>query len=310
MSELKRRIPKITNEKETELSTVKDKKSTNTNLPLRVLSRIVVITSLLIVVYFTSKDGKLITFAKQSEVLAGKGQILECSSDYIKELDKYEGCLPKECKRFVTDKVISEKESLDLLQVAKKGLKYGGSSGGASILDLHSGALSKGQYFINIYKEEGMKNLFSEKDFNSFKVVKEKIKYAIANHFGVLPSKIYLTQPTFFSEFTAKNAVILHDEYWHPHVDKVTYQSFHYTTLLYFSDYGIDFQGGRFVFVDEKFNKTVEPRKGRLSIFTSGAENMHYVEKVESGTRYAMTISFTCDQQYAIEDPSINKYIN
>lgn len=64
------------------------------------------------------------------------------------------------------------------------------------------------------------------------------------------------------------------------------------------------------MFVDEKHNKTVEPRLARLSIFTSGAENLHYVEKVTSGTRYAMTISFTCDKNYAIEDPSTNKYIN
>lgn len=85
-----------------------------------------------------------------------------------------------------------------------------------------------------------------------------------------------------------------------------TYKSFHYTTLLYLGDYNIDFKGGRFVFVDEKFNRTVEPRKARLSMFTSGRENLHYVEKVTSGIRYAMTISFTCDQQYAIQDPSTN----
>lgn len=87
-----------------------------------------------------------------------------------------------------------------------------------------------------------------------------------------------------------------------------TYQSFHYTTLLYLGDYNIDFKGGRFVFVDNKFNSTVEPRKSRLSMFTSGHENLHYVEKVISGTRYAMTISFTCDKQHAIEDPNTNKY--
>lgn len=64
------------------------------------------------------------------------------------------------------------------------------------------------------------------------------------------------------------------------------------------------------MFIDEKVNRTVEPRKARLSMFTSGKENMHYVEKVTSGVRYAMTISFTCDKKYAIEDPTINKYTN
>ncbi|XP_013169708.1 PREDICTED: 2-oxoglutarate and iron-dependent oxygenase domain-containing protein 3-like [Papilio xuthus] len=311
MTELRRRTKKsISNEKTDNDSINTKEKSKLSNLPLRVLSRVVVIFSLLTIVYFSSKNDKTITFARQSDILAGKGQIIDCSEKYIKEIDKYEGCFPKECKRFVTDKVISESESLELLQIAKKGLKYGRSSGGASILDLHSGALSKGQHFVNIYKRDDMKNLFTETDFNVFKVVKEKIKYAIAHHFGVLPSKIYLTHPTFFSEINPKNAVTIHDEYWHAHVDKETYKSFHYTTLLYLSNYNKDFEGGRFVFVDEKHNKTVEPRLARLSIFTSGAENLHYVEKVTSGTRYAMTISFTCDKNYAIEDPSTKKYTN
>jgi hypothetical protein len=44
---------------------------------------------------------------------------------------------------------------------------------------------------------------------------------------------------------------------------------------------------------------------GRVSMFTSGSENLHYVERVTSGTRYALTVSFTCDQKYAIEDPTL-----
>ena len=41
------------------------------------------------------------------------------------------------------DNVVSEKESDQLLALAKKGFAKGGGSGGASILDLHSGAISK-----------------------------------------------------------------------------------------------------------------------------------------------------------------------
>ena len=50
----------------------------------------------------------------------------------------------------------------------------------------------------------------------------------------------------------------------------------------------------------------VEPKKGRVSIFTSGAENPHYVEKVLSGVRYAITVSFTCDPSKAIPDLQMN----
>lgn len=42
-----------------------------------------------------------------------------------------------------------------------------------------------------------------------------------------------------------------------------TYGSFHYTSLLYLSDYATDFDGGRLVFVDgASGNVTVEPKKG------------------------------------------------
>lgn len=44
---------------------------------------------------------------------------------------------------------------------------------------------------------------------------------------------------------------------------------------------------------------------GRVSFFSSGSENLHHVEKVVWGTRYAITVSFTCDPDYAIDDPSL-----
>lgn len=47
---------------------------------------------------------------------------------------------------------------------------------------------------------------------------------------------------------------------------------------------------------------------GRLSFFTSGAENPHYVEKLKRGIRYAITVSFTCDASKAISDPNIKEH--
>merc|ERR1711974_478166 len=82
-------------------------------------------------------------------------------------------------------------------------------------------------------------------------------------------------------------AVTPHDEYWHDHIDKETYPSFHYTSLLYLSEYKRDFAGGRFMFIDEgsKLNRSIEPKDGRVSAFTSGPENRHMVEPVTGGTR-------------------------
>jgi hypothetical protein len=36
----------------------------------------------------------------------------------------------------------------------------------------------------------------------------------------------------------------IHDEYWHPHADRNNTPHYHYSGLLYMSDYGKDFTGG------------------------------------------------------------------
>lgn len=82
-----------------------------------------------------------------------------------------------------------------------------------------------------------------------------------------------------------------------------TYESFHYTSLLYLTDYEQDFTGGRLIWIDPKVNVTLEPRKGRVAMFSSGEENFHFVERVKSGTRYTITVSFTCDHTKSIADP-------
>ena len=223
---------------------------------------------------------------------------IPCSKDYG---SGFQQCVPKRCGRCIMDNLFEKEKMVRLRQIAEKGLKYGGSNGGASILDLHSGALSRGEKFINIYSIG--KKIFSKGDFELYKEIKDKIHETVANEFGIPKTSLYLTKPTFFSRINGKPAKTLHDEYWHPHIDKETYKSFYYTSLLYLTEYGVDFQGGRFMFVGFPSNKTVEPRVGRLSFFTSGSENQHFVEPVESGTRYAITVSFTCDRKFAINDP-------
>lgn len=87
--------------------------------------------------------------------------------------------------------------------------------------------------------------------------MRDKVKLAIASHFGLDADNLYLTHPTFFSRITNAEAKTPHDEYWHLHVDKETYPTFHYTSLLYLTDHGDDFEGGEFVFVDgnDKINR-------------------------------------------------------
>ncbi|XP_017690323.1 PREDICTED: 2-oxoglutarate and iron-dependent oxygenase domain-containing protein 3 [Lepidothrix coronata] len=250
------------------------------------------------------QDGVTEVLAHRSDSLRDKFVEIPCSEDYDSHR-RFEGCTPRRCGRGVSDAIITREEAERIRRIAERGLSLGGSDGGASILDLHSGALSLGKHFVNLYRYFGDKihDIFTEEDFALYRDVRQRIQQRIAEVFGISSSSMYLTKPTFFSRMNSTEAKTTHDEYWHPHVDKVTYGSFDYTSLLYLSDYTQDFGGGRFVFLDADSNKTVEPRAGRVSFFTSGSENLHRVEKVHWGTRFAITISFTCNPEHGIGDP-------
>uniref|UniRef100_A0A6B2F2Y3 Fe2OG dioxygenase domain-containing protein n=1 Tax=Bothriechis nigroviridis TaxID=88079 RepID=A0A6B2F2Y3_BOTNI len=254
--------------------------------------------------YLFSEDGVTEVLAHHGESIPDKFIEVPCSEDYDSH-KRFEGCTPRKCGRGITDAIINREEAEQIRRIAERGLSLGGSDGGASILDLHSGALSLGKHFVNMYRyfNDKIHDIFTDEDFQLYRDVRLRIQQKIALAFGISSSSMYLTKPTFFSRINNSEAKTTHDEYWHPHIDKVTYGSFDYTSLLYLSDYAEDFGGGRFVFMDEGANRTVEPRAGRVSFFTSGSENLHHVEKVHWGTRYAITISFTCNPDHGIRDP-------
>ncbi|XP_060535901.1 2-oxoglutarate and iron-dependent oxygenase domain-containing protein 3-like isoform X2 [Cylas formicarius] len=272
----------------------------------RLWSKAVVMLGITLYIWYFSKSNRESVLARQDKTYAGRGQHVECDLDYLDEIRHYPGCVPKKCGRYVSDQIVTAEEADVLLWLAKKGMSIGGSTGGATIMDLHSGALSYKDNFINFYTMVKQK-FISPSELTVYQIVRTKIQNAIAECFGIDVDSLYLTHPTFFSRLTGKDPVTAHDEYWLIHVDKHTYESFHYTSLLYLNDYGIDFKGGRFIYLDQmidaKQNVSVEPRKGRVSMFTSGAENPHYVERVIEGERFAITISFTCDESKKISDP-------
>lgn len=274
-------------------------------------SRCVLIIGVLIYMFmYGNKGGKETSLALQKDVHEYRSQAVDCDKTYLEDLNRFEGCAVQKCGRFTTDKLVFASDAQTLLGMAQRAMALGGGNGGATILDLHSGALSYGDKFINIYSvlpdKKHTEQTFSKADFAVYKMVKERIQSTIAQIYKLQKSSLYLTQPTFFSRLTNAEPKTPHDEYWHEHIDKDTYESFHYTALLYLSDYSVDFTGGRFVFLDPykktTHNVTIEPRMGRVAIFTSGAENKHRVERVLTGTRYALTIAFTCDRNKAIDE--------
>uniref|UniRef100_A0A493T2Y2 2-oxoglutarate and iron dependent oxygenase domain containing 3 n=1 Tax=Anas platyrhynchos platyrhynchos TaxID=8840 RepID=A0A493T2Y2_ANAPP len=228
--------------------------------------------------------------ARGSEAVRDRFVEVACSGDYGAGR-RFEGCTPRKCGRGVTDAVITREEA-ERIRSSEEAVKL--NEGGCRRIEKGASLFKWGLYAVST---------FSVLCCVLCSDVRRRIQEKIAQTFGISSSAMYLTKPTFFSRINSTEAKTTHDEYWHPHIDKVTYGSFDYTSLLYLSDYAEDFGGGRFVFMDEGSNKTIEPRTGRVSFFTSGSENLHRVEKVRWGTRYAVTISFTCNPDHGIGDP-------
>ena len=213
---------------------------------------------------------------------------------------RHPACSPQDCARIVVREFLTTQQTSQLVNLMKKALIHGRSDGGASIFDFHSGAISKGDKFINVYSVHtatGGDPVFNLEEFDVLYRVIEMVHTRVAVYFGLDRDKLYLTNPTFFSEMTARPARTIHDEYWHTHIDKQTYEAFYYTSLIYLSEQDRDFKGGSFVYEDNgnESGMSIQPSVGLLSVFTSGSENPHRVERVRDGVRYALTIGFTCN---------------
>ena len=74
------------------------------------------------------------------------------------------------------------------------------------------------------------------------------------------------------------------------HVDEFNVEAYEHTALLYLSD---DFEGGRFAMYDGDGGDRVHaPRAGDVLAFSGDASNLHRVERVASGCRFALTALF------------------
>ena len=66
------------------------------------------------------------------------------------------------------------------------------------------------------------------------------------------------------------------------------------TSIIYLKE---PLDGGRLQF---EGGEGVRPVAGTMVTFTSGAENTHRVEEVRAGVRIALTMFWTCDEDYFI----------
>lgn len=198
-----------------------------------------------------------------------------------------DGCTPRPagCGARVVDGLLSAEEVNGLTNIAERGMVMGGGAGGPTILDLHSGALSLEDKFIDVWMAFNVskRKPYTRSDLAVYHKVTQRLALEVESTFGV--SGIMLTSPTFFSRISADRPPrIANDEYWHTHIDKQQYGSFVYTVLLYLSEQGVDFEGGSLCFDSPKTKQVISrvaPRVGRTVLFTSGHEHPHHVEQVQ-----------------------------
>jgi hypothetical protein len=115
----------------------------------------------------------------------------------------------------------------------------------------------------------------------------ERMRRAIAAEYGLKLSSMNLA--TSF----IKQEKLDDPESCQVHCDEGSYDSFHYSGILYVTSHGSDYEGAGFTFVDPTGDTTIHPQSGSALAFSSGWENLHRVEALISGKRVAIPFVFT-----------------
>lgn len=155
----------------------------------------------------------------------------------------------------------------------------------------------------------------------------ERLRRMVAHEWGLAPAQVRAS-----SAFVARIRADPEDEqttggggdgpgYAAAHADESSYASFHYSAVLHLHSAGDGFEGGAFVFTDppdddvgnatpsgglmaawarkllglraERWQTRIAPQAGRALLFSSGWENVHYVEPC-TGERFALPVFFEC----------------
>lgn len=130
-----------------------------------------------LVYFYTKQQTRETKFALVRESLPLRMQKFRCSSSYEQEMQQFPRCVPQKCGRFVADKLVETLEADALLDLAKRIISQAGSNGGASVLDLHSGALSYKENFLNIFSNPKLMALIREEHLIVYKVLKTCVLY-------------------------------------------------------------------------------------------------------------------------------------
>lgn len=139
---------------------------------------------------------------------------------------------------------------------------------------------------------ESAASILGETDYALAMVLLERMQSAVESSFGgpLRPSGAMLIWLTSEDQYHAADSVAEYASYSTPHVDQVNVLDYEISSLLYLNTAGRDFEGGMFAFNDPERDALVVPRAGRLLAFTSGFENLHQVQPVQRGDRFALSV--------------------
>mmetsp|Transcript_23611 Transcript_23611/g.40121 ORF Transcript_23611/g.40121 Transcript_23611/m.40121 type:complete len:333 (-) Transcript_23611:170-1168(-) len=211
-----------------------------------------------------------------------------------------------DCSRAVLDNKFRAEDITALHAIAAKGMGARDKIGGPTILDINTGFLRDSAGLVNLFSAEAARanhgeGLLIAEDFEVYGRIIKQLKDLVSETFQY--QGLHFTAPTFITRLdgdTPWEPREIHDEYWHKHADHNNTEHYHFSGLLYMSEYQKDFEGGRLLFYgqddsSDEPTEVVEPAPGRVVMFSSGAENPHRVERVTAGERFVLAFWFTCD---------------
>ena len=139
----------------------------------------------------------------------------------------------------------------------------------------------------------------------------ERLRRTVAHEYG-LPLSCVFTQSAFTSRIPH---IAGQADYGATHADESSSDQFHYSAVLHLQTSGEGFTGGDFVFSDkpreeeegadplaDRVLTRVPPLQGRAIMFSSGWENLHYVDGVSSGVRFALPVFFRTTGEESLKD--------
>ncbi|RWS05277.1 2-oxoglutarate and iron-dependent oxygenase domain-containing protein 3-like protein [Dinothrombium tinctorium] len=214
------------------------------------------------------KDQKFM--AKASEFIEGvRIHEVKCFKNGYHEEENKWNASPKRCGTLITDTLVTREEALRLRKITKKMLKLYG------------------------YQDAG----------NPESLNIRRVKLHEIFTWGINSGSLSMDDYALINK-TAQAAMFRH-------VDKVRAPALLVTSIIWLSTVGVDFEGGRTEYLTggpEPFTPLlIEPKLGRFAAWTSGYENPHAVQEMESVVAKMTDSEVNNDENELISEANVNE---